>query len=68
MCIRDRDVIIREEDCGATQGIIISDIREGNEMIEKLEERLQGRFLVNDLMDPATGEVLVSKDLSLIHI
>ena len=57
-----QDVIIREEDCGAEKGIIISDIREGNEMIEKLEERLQGRFLVNDAIDPATGEVLVSKD------
>ena len=41
---------------------IFSDIREGNEMIEKLEERLQGRFAVNDILDPATGEVLVSKD------
>ena len=57
-----QDVIIREEDCGATHGIMISDIREGNEMIEKLEERLQGRFTVNDVLDPATGEVLVSKD------
>ena len=41
---------------------MVSDIREGNEMIEKLEERLQGRFAVNDILDPATGEVLVSKD------
>lgn len=56
-----QDVIIREEDCGAAQGIMVSDIREGNEMIEKLEERLQGRFAVNDILDPATG-------LSLIHI
>mgnify|MGYP000627049028 FL=1 len=54
-----QDVIIREEDCGAAQGIMVSDIREGNEMIEKLEERLQGRFAVNDILDPATGEVLV---------
>jgi DNA-directed RNA polymerase subunit beta' len=57
-----QDVIIREEDCGAAQGIMVSDIREGNEMNEKLEERLQGRFAVNDILDPATGEVLVSKD------
>ena len=41
---------------------MVSDIREGNEMIETLEERLQGRFAVNDILDPATGEVLVSKD------
>ena len=57
-----QDVIIREEDCGATEGIIVSDIREGNEMIEKLEERLQGRFAVEDILHPETGEVLVSKD------
>ena len=57
-----QDVIIREEDCGATQGIIISDIREGKEMIEKLEERLLGRYSVHDILDPATGEVLVSKE------
>ncbi|MEG0616182.1 MAG: DNA-directed RNA polymerase subunit beta' [Oscillospiraceae bacterium] len=57
-----QDVIIREENCGAEHGILISDIREGNEMIEKLEERLQGRYVVNDILDPATGDVLVSKD------
>ena len=57
-----QDVIIREEDCGATEGIIVSDIREGNEMIGKLEERLQGRFAVEDILHPETGEVLVSKD------
>ena len=57
-----QDVIIRDEDCGASEGIIVSDIREGNEMIEKLEERLQGRFAVEDILHPETGEVLVSKD------
>ncbi len=57
-----QDVIIREEDCGAQRGIMISDIREGNEIIEKLEERLQGRFLVHDLYHPETGELLVSHD------
>ena len=57
-----QDVIIREENCGAAHGIIISDICEGKEMIEKLEERLQGRFAVNDILHPETGEKLVSKD------
>ena len=54
-----QDVIIREDDCGATQGIVVSDIREGNEMIEKLAERLEGRFAVHDIVHPETGEVLV---------
>ena len=57
-----QDVIIRQEDCGCHEGIWVHDIREGNEMIEPLTERLQGRYLVHDFVDPNTGEVLVSKD------
>ncbi|MEG2653284.1 MAG: DNA-directed RNA polymerase subunit beta', partial [Ruthenibacterium sp.] len=57
-----QDVIIREDDCGATHGIFVSDICEGNEMIEKLEERLEGRFSVADIFDPTTGALLASKD------
>ena len=57
-----QDVIIREDDCGATQGIMVSDIREGNEMIEKLAERLESRFAVHDIVHPETGEVLVHAD------
>lgn len=57
-----QDVIIREDDCGATDGLEVFDIREGKESIEPLHERLQGRYLVEDFEDPATGEVLVSKD------
>ena len=57
-----QDVIIRQEDCGCHEGIWVHDIREGNEMIEPLIERLQGRYLVHDFVDPNTGEVLVSKD------
>ena len=54
-----QDVIIREEDCGATEGIVVSDIREGKEEIESFRERLIGRFAVGDVTDPATGEVIV---------
>lgn len=57
-----QDVIIREDDCGATNGLEVFDIREGKESIEPLHERLQGRYLVDDFVDPTTGEVLVSKD------
>ena len=57
-----QDVIIRQNDCGTDNGIWVYDIREGNEMIESLSERLQGRYLVEDFCDPKTGEVLVSKD------
>ena len=57
-----QDVIIREEDCGTQKGLEIYDIKDGNEMIEKLAERLRGRFLVEDLYHPATGELLMSKN------
>jgi len=57
-----QDVIIREEDCGTHDGIEIFDIKEGKETIEGLHERLIGRYLAEDFVDEATGEVLVSRD------
>ena len=57
-----QEVIIRENDCGAVDGLEVFDIREGRESIEPLTERLQGRYLVEDFVDEASGEVLVSKD------
>ena len=60
-----QDVIIREDDCHTTEGIEISEIREGKELIESLHERLIGRYLCEDFIDPNTGEVLVSKDVMM---
>ena len=58
-----QDVIIREYDCGCKEGLTVSAIRnEDNGIIEPLEERLEGRFLLNPFCDPATGEVLVDAD------
>ena len=57
-----QDVIIRHKDCGTTVGIEIFDIKNGNEMIEPLSERLVGRYLVESLKDPKTGELICSKD------
>ncbi len=57
-----QDVIIRDEDCGTETGLEISSIMDGNHEIEKLSERLVGRYLLNDFIDEKTGEVLVSKD------
>ncbi len=57
-----QDVIIREQDCGTTDGIEVYEIRNGDERIEKMSERLIGRFLCADLRDAETGELVVSKD------
>ncbi len=57
-----QDVIISEHDCHAADGIEVYEIRNGNEIIEPLIERLLGRYLVDDLKDSATGEIIMSKD------
>ena len=57
-----QEVIIREEDCHATEGILVSEISEGNATIESFSERLIGRYPLHDVMDPKTGELIVSKD------
>ena len=54
-----QDVIIRETDCSSDRGLTISAIREGNEMIETLEERMIGRYAQRSVKDPVTGEVFV---------
>ena len=54
-----QDVIIREEDCGATSGIVVSDIKTGDNVVEKLFDRLVGRYTVNDVVSEETGELLV---------
>ncbi len=57
-----QDVIIREEDCGTKEGIVVSDIKEGNSVIEPLRERLIGRYLCENFYDPESGILLVSTD------
>ena len=62
-----QEVIVRTDDCGTTVGIEIFDIKNGNEMIEPLSERLVGRYLVEDLKDPKTGEMICSRN-KLINV
>ena len=56
-----QDVIIREEDCGTTDGIEVYEIKNGNEVVEPFSERLIGRYLAEDLRDEA-GELIVSRN------
>ena len=57
-----QDIIVREADCGTEEGILVYDIKDGNQVIEKLQERLVGRFALQDVIDPKTNEVIVDKD------
>jgi len=57
-----QEVIIREEDCGTTDGILVSEIEEHGQVIETFAERIHGRYLTEDLVDAETGELLMSKD------
>ena len=53
-----QDVIVRELDCGTEEGLTIFDIKDGNHLLESLEERLVGRYLLHDAVHPETGEVI----------
>ncbi len=57
-----QDIIVREEDCGTDEGVYVSDIKNGNELIEGLAERLSGRYAAEDVKDPASGEIIVAKN------
>ncbi|PIH00496.1 DNA-directed RNA polymerase subunit beta' [Clostridium combesii] len=57
-----QDVIVRQEDCGTEQGYEVSEIKEGNEVIEPLVERLSGRYPSEDIIHPTTGEVIVKRN------
>ncbi|HBQ28000.1 MAG TPA: DNA-directed RNA polymerase subunit beta', partial [Desulfotomaculum sp.] len=54
-----QDVMVREYDCGNTEGVEVSEIRDGTEVIEKLGERILGRVALGDIYHPVTGEILV---------
>ena len=62
-----QDVIVREEDCyaergEAPKGMVITEIREGNKLIEPLKARVLGRYTVEPVVDPATGEIIIGAD------
>ncbi|MBQ1351216.1 MAG: DNA-directed RNA polymerase subunit beta' [Oscillospiraceae bacterium] len=56
-----QEVIIREDDCGTTEGITVSELSEQGQVIEEFKDRLRGRYLVEDLYDQ-DGNLLLSKD------
>jgi len=60
-----QDMIVREEDCETLTGIMVEDIKDGPEIIEPLIDRLVGRFVLEEILHPETGEVLASPDYEI---
>ena len=57
-----QDIIVREQDCGTKEGLEVYAIKDGNQVIERLQERIIGRYPLNDIKDPKTGEVIATTD------
>ncbi|MCR2033439.1 DNA-directed RNA polymerase subunit beta' [Anaerofustis stercorihominis] len=57
-----QDQIVKEDDCGTDQGYDVTAIKVGNDVIEELEERINGRYAFDDVVNPNTGEVIVSRN------
>jgi DNA-directed RNA polymerase subunit beta' len=57
-----QDVIVREEDCESAEGIWVSRIMEGSQLIEPLNQRIVGRVSVDTIQHPETGEILVDEN------
>ena len=54
------DVIIREEDCGTLRGLVCTEVKNNDEVVASLGERILGRVSVHDIIDPVSGEVIVA--------
>ncbi len=60
-----QDVIVREEDCGTKEGVYVEEFTDGETVIETLEERIIGRYTLEDVVHPETGEVIVPADAEI---
>ena len=60
-----QDIIVREEDCGTHEGIDVYDIKDGNQVVEKLDERLLGRYPLEDIINPETKEIIADTNTLL---
>ena len=63
-----QDVIVREIDCGTDQFLLVKAFKDGKEVIEELEDRIEGRFAYEDILNPETGEVIVKADEMISQI
>ncbi len=60
-----QDVIVREVDCRTKKGIVVADVKDGSDVIEELKERLVGRYTLEKIVHPETGEVLADTDIMI---
>lgn len=57
--LEHHDVIIHEEDCGTLRGLVCTEIKNNEEVVASLGERILGRVSVHDVVNPLTNEILV---------
>ena len=62
-----QDVIVRDYDCGTTETSTIVAIKEGNEVIEEIYDRIVGRYTIDPIVNPITGEVIVEADSMILE-
>ncbi|MGM9795407.1 MAG: DNA-directed RNA polymerase subunit beta' [Candidatus Aphodosoma sp.] len=61
------DVIITEEDCGTLRGLVATEIKNNEEVVASLYERILGRVSVHDIIDPRTGEIIVKAGEEIVE-
>ena len=57
-----QDVIVQKENCGSEDFIVVEDFKDGNAVIEKMRDRMIGRYSFEDLIQPQSGEIIVQKN------
>ena len=63
-----QDVLITEDDCGTTDSITVVSLIEGGEIIQPLEERIFGRYVVEDIKDPVTKELIIKRNQEIDEV
>ncbi len=63
-----QDCVVRELDCGTDQYLIVKDFKDGNEVIEELRDRVEGRYSFEDILDPRTDELIVGANEMISEI
>jgi DNA-directed RNA polymerase subunit beta' len=65
LCDVTQDLVVIEDDCGATSGVTMKALVEGGEIIEALRDRILGRVCIDDILNPETQEVIIPHDTLL---